>query len=244
MRLANRGPMRGILFDFGGTLDYPRHWLDRFLDFYHEAGLQLDRNELDAAYSYATRLAYHDEAVRELRLRPLVRYLVDAQIAHLSETGPVSVRNALKEAGAGDRFAERIADGFVAESMRGLEYSRGVLSSLSLRFKLGVISNFYGNLDRVLAEAGIAELVSVVVDSTRVGIFKPEAGIFEVALNRLGISPPKVVMVGDSLSKDCLPARRLGLETVWLRTTDGDADDEGAADRVITDLAELDGMNW
>ena len=44
---------------------------------------------------------------------------------------------------------------------------------------MGVVSNFYGNLENILAEADLARFFGVVVDSSRAGIFKPEPGIFD-----------------------------------------------------------------
>ncbi len=57
----------------------------------------------------------------------------------------------------------------------------------------------------------------VVADSSQLGIFKPEPGIFDHALKRLGSIPSETAMVGDSLAKDCAPAHRLGITTIWLR---------------------------
>jgi hypothetical protein len=36
-----------LLFDFGGTLDGPAHWLDRFLASYRNAGIDISRADLD-----------------------------------------------------------------------------------------------------------------------------------------------------------------------------------------------------
>jgi HAD superfamily hydrolase (TIGR01549 family) len=239
--------MRAILFDFGGTLDYPRHWLDRFLQHYRAADLEISRSDLDAAYDDATRLAYEAGAqVRELGLRQLVRYLVKRQLDYLKSSGPTNVRETIAiatEKGQFEDLVQRICKPFLAESAQGLERSKKVLLSLSARFKLGVVSNFYGNLDRVLAEAGIAELIQAAADSTRIGISKPAPGIFEEALRQLAVEASESVMVGDSLDKDCAPARRLGLKTVWLRTdTDRTRDVGGVADYTITDLEQLEGL--
>src|SRR5260370_19677660 len=93
--------MRAILFDFGGTLDGPSHWLDRFLAHYCASGLSLSRDELDSAYAYATRRAYDDsERLREYGLARLVPYLVGAQFDWLLEKGPLEVRGALGSSGA------------------------------------------------------------------------------------------------------------------------------------------------
>lgn len=242
--------MRAILFDFGGTLDSPRHWLDRFLSHYRSAGVDISRIELDVAYGAATRAAYRAApAIREFGIGELVRYLVDLQLAMLRSGGPPRVMRFLEDAAAGDeldRIAEQIAEGFVAESRCGLEQSSEVLSRLAPRFKIGVVSNFYGNLDRVLAETKIAEFVAVVVDSSRLGYFKPDTRIFEAALNGLDIAAVDTVMVGDSLDKDCAPARRLGMRTVWLRHGDISAQEQPTmlADYTIHQLEEVERLKW
>jgi putative hydrolase of the HAD superfamily len=239
--------MRAILFDFGGTLDYPRHWLDRFLTHYHAAGFALDRAELDRAFEAATRTAYQNtHALRGFGLVQLIDYLVGLQLDELSQRGPGTVKERLAglDEGGCERLARSIGEGFVSESRDGLAYSGKLLSRLSQNFKLGVVSNFYGNLDSILAEAGLAPLFDAVADSCRVGIFKPDPGIFRAALDQLGVG--EVLMVGDSLDKDCAPARQLGLKTVWLRH-DGaplPANSHDASDFTIQGLDELNDLRW
>jgi putative hydrolase of the HAD superfamily len=242
-----RGRMRAILFDFGGTLDGPSHWLDRFLTYYRASGLSLSRDELDSAYAYGTRRAYDDsEHLREYGLARLVEYLVGAQFEWLLEKGPPEVRGMLGRSDARkSQISEHISRGFVAESVRGLERSRQVLRALKSRLSLGVVSNFYGNLDHVLADAGIAELFGVIADSTRLGFFKPDVRIFKEALRKLGAVPGDAVMVGDSLEKDCAPARSLGLKTVWVRSPSAHVRGDAAmADYQISTLDELERFEW
>jgi HAD superfamily hydrolase (TIGR01509 family) len=247
--------MRAILFDFGGTLDYPRHWLDRFLTHYREAGVELTRSELDAAFDKATHIAYRDaSSIREFGLSSLVHYLVKVQLEELALNGSGRVRAVLDKAVARQvdsprngigRLADRISRAFVEESIAGLRASREILTALRTRFKIGVVSNFYGNLDRILAEAGFGELVDALADSSRLGIFKPDPGIFQAALDQLGVAAGEAVMVGDSLDKDCVPARRLGCSTVWLRHREASgSDSEGLADFTIGSLAELKDLIW
>jgi len=242
--------MRAILFDFGGTLDWPQHWLDRFLSHYRSAGVDLSRAALDAAYDRATQAAYRAApAINCYTLRELVEYLVGLQLAMLRRDGPGQVRSVLDEAAASGRLggiADQIVGAFVAESMRGLEQSRRVLFRLARRYKIGVVSNFYGNLDRVLGEAKIAESVATIADSSQLGIFKPDPGIFEAALNDLDIPAADVVMVGDSLDKDCAPARRLGMRTVWLRYAGSSRAEQPAlqADYRIDRLAQVEELRW
>lgn len=213
--------MRTMLFDFGGTLDYPRHWLDRFLVHYRAAGIELTRAQLDPAFDYATRMGYRStEMLSSYGLTELVDYLVHQQIGYLKRHGAPEVREIVEAAAAGMRLPEIagfITQAFVAESRIGLVASRNLLTTLSGRFRMGIVSNFYGNLENILAEFDLASFFGVVADSSQFGSFKPEPGIFTHAIKTLGAIPAETAMVGDSLNKDCTPARSLGLSTIWLR---------------------------
>jgi putative hydrolase of the HAD superfamily len=241
-----------LLFDFGGTLDLPgSHWLDRFLANYRRAGIVIAREELDPAFAHGTDVGYRaGAAMRERGLGELVRFLVDSQLDYLSSQGPDEVRAQLNAAAAGqhDSLMERISAGFVEESARGLASSREVLSILARRFRLGVISNFYGNLDRILAEARMDELFETVIDSVRLDLFKPDPRIFQAALQAFALPAAQVAMVGDSLDKDCIPARSLGMRAVWVRAAgDGGANrdaDASLVDYTIRELRELTELRW
>lgn len=236
-----------ILFDFGGTLDWPAHWLDRFLAHYRAAGIELDRDILDRAFTAATGFAYRTaDGMHELDLEATIRYLVRHQLATLRETDGC-LRGMIDTIGA-ERAETAISTPFAAESRVGLGASRAVLESLAGSYRLGVISNFYGNLDRILDEAGLLPLIAFVADSSRIGIFKPDPRIFTKTIEAMGASPARALMVGDSLSKDCVPARALGMHTAWLRHRipgpDADAHSDGEADFTIGTLAELQHLKW
>lgn len=240
-----------LLFDFGGTLDLPgSHWLDRFLANYRRAGIVITREELDPAFAHGTDAGYRaGAAMRERGLGELVRFLVDAQLDYLSSQGPEEVRAQLGGA-AGRRHAlmERISAGFAEGTSAGLASTREVVSILARNFRLGVISNFYGNLDRVLAQARMDELFETVIDSVRLNLFKPDPRIFQAALQAFALPAAQVAIVGDSLDKDCIPARALGMRAVWVNAAgDGGADrdaDASLADYTIRELRELTELRW
>lgn len=229
--------IRALLFDFGGTLDLPAaHWLDRFLTLYRQDGINLNREELDPAFSYATQCGYQaGERIYGHGLRRLLDELVNWQIDYLLEHLAVRMPPNLRD------HAAPIAARFCAESALGFEQSKRILAQLTAHFKTGVVSNFYGNLQAVLDEAGLAPYLTAVIDSSRVGVFKPEPEIYQIALARLGARPDETAMIGDSLGKDCAPARRLGLRTVWLAPRSAQYID-GCADFVVHDLQELVGI--
>ena len=236
-----------LLFDFGGTLDGPAHWLDRFLMSYRAAGIEITRAELDPAFAHATRIGYGaTRVVARFGLTDLVRFLVGHQFEYLRRSGPDPRRKILDESGASGRhrLVEAVTKFFVRETAAGLAHSRDVIAPLHRRFTMGIVSNFYGNLDRILEEAKLDRFFAAVADSSRVGIFKPNPGIFEAALKKIRCIPESVAMIGDSLAKDCAPAHKLGMRTVWLCAEPSREEDSAAADVTIRSIDEVAQIQW
>lgn len=65
----------------------------------------------------------------------------------------------------------------------------------------------------------VHEIFDHVVDSAHVGMRKPEAGIYELTLERLGVTPGEALFV-DDIEINCDAALALGMSTVWFRTTE------------------------
>lgn len=104
-----------------------------------------------------------------------------------------------------------------------------------------LVSNFYGNISVVLQEFGLDGIFEEVIESAVVGIRKPDPQIFLLGVDALGMKPEEVTVVGDSLEKDIIPAKRAGCHTVWLKGEGwtNAQDGENQADRVIMTLDEL-----
>jgi len=138
-----------------------------------------------------------------------------------------------------DRFAAALVRGFCEMTEEGWRRARATLSRLRSRARLGVVSNFYGNLDVLLEEGGLAPLLDTVVESARVGIEKPDPAIYRLAAQRLALVPEEVVMVGDNFDRDVRPARTIGMRAIWLRRGSAPPPEAGLADRVISRLDEI-----
>ena len=195
-------------------------------------------------------VAYGSSAVlRNYSLSQLVGFLVELQFKHLARYGAGPVR-ALLVKGSPEGVTElktQIRDSFVAESLIGLGASSRLLASLARNVKIGVVSNFYGNLDRVIAEADLARTITAITDSGLLGFYKPDPRIFAASLAELGVQAHDAVMVGDSLGKDCAPAHALGLTTIWLRHREFHRDRAcslPAPDFTIDQLDELKDFGW
>jgi HAD superfamily hydrolase (TIGR01549 family) len=77
--------------------------------------------------------------------------------------------------------------------------------------RLAVVSNSEGTIDAMLGEVGLRPYFETIVDSAVVGSVKPDARIFQIALERLDLPPQDVVMVGDLPTADVFGPRALGI---------------------------------
>ncbi len=90
--------------------------------------------------------------------------------------------------------------------------------------KVAAVSNSEGHLAHLLAEIGLAPLFHAVIDSTAVGVAKPDPRIFAITLEALGEPTPSIaVHVGDSWAADVEGARAAGWQAIWYRSRSGKA---------------------
>ncbi len=94
--------------------------------------------------------------------------------------------------------------------------TRDALDRIRQDFRLAVISNADGRVERVLSRCGIAECFEAITDSGIVGIEKPRPEIFEAALNAMQARAGESLYVGDVYSVDYVGARNAGMEAVLL----------------------------
>jgi HAD superfamily hydrolase (TIGR01509 family) len=81
---------------------------------------------------------------------------------------------------------------------------------------VGVISNSNGTVGRTLETAGLASRIDFVLDSSVVGVEKPDPRIFRLGLERAAVAADEAVYVGDLYSVDVLGARAAGLAGVLI----------------------------
>jgi HAD superfamily hydrolase (TIGR01549 family) len=223
---------RVLLFDFGGTLDADGiPWKERVFRLFRGEGLVTATDVFDPAF-YAADDALIGAVPPTLSFEATVNELCQG-IARRLES-PVT-----------DGIAGRLAARFLADSSAHLRANGPLLGRLAERYRLGVVSNFYGNLARVCEDTGIDRYFDVLVDSACVGHRKPEPAIFHHALDALGVAPEAALFVGDSLHRDMAGARRVGIPHIWL-TPDASArppDDVCCpGDRTVRSLQELEGL--
>lgn len=130
-----------------------------------------------------------------------------------------------------------------SEKERLYEDAEECLRKLSRCYKVGVIANQSMGTAERMEKFGILKYIDLVVASAEEGVTKPDKRIFEIALGRSGCRPEQAVMVGDRIDNDIVPAKQMGMKTVWLKQGFGSlwkiTDESEKADLEINHLSEL-----
>jgi len=89
------------------------------------------------------------------------------------------------------------------------------LRKLKRRYQLAVLSNVDDDLFAATApKLGVA--FDHVVTAQQAGCYKPCMKMFKLAEQRIGVSRERWLHVGQSIYHDVIPARSLGIATVWV----------------------------
>ena len=218
-----------VLFDFGGTLDADGlPWKERVFRLFADEGIVVARERFDPLF-YAADDALVGALSPTCSFQETVTRLVDGVAAALvpSDRG----------------IAGRVARRFLDDARAALTANTPLLDGLARRYRLGIVSNFYGNLTRVCDDAGIRSFFHTLVDSAEVGCEKPDPRIFHHALRALGVSAAAATFVGDSLPRDMAGARGVGMRHIWLAGAEPSADGPCCrGDRRISSLRELEAI--
>ena len=122
--------------------------------------------------------------------------------------------------------------------------SGAALARLQTRFKLGVITNCDDDLFAA-SEQRLGVTFDVVVTAQQAKRYKPNPRGFELAFERIGLPPARILHVAQSLFHDHVTAKRLGLRTVWVDRRAGKAGGgatppaQATPDLTVPDMATL-----
>jgi 2-haloacid dehalogenase len=122
--------------------------------------------------------------------------------------------------------------------------SAEALGCLGARFRLAVVTNCDDDLFAASSRR-LGDPFEVVVTAQQAGSYKPAPRHFELLFERLGLAPERIVHVAQSLYHDHVPARALGMRSVWVDRRHGQAG-SGATpaataepDLIVPDMATL-----
>ena len=121
--------------------------------------------------------------------------------------------------------------------------TKDCLKKLSRIYKIGVIANQSLGTSERLENLGVRKYLDLIIASAEEGVSKPDRRIFEIALERSRCRPENAVMIGDRIDNDIVPAKQLGMKTIWVKQGFGSlwniTDESEKADIEINNLSDI-----
>ncbi len=225
--------IKGIIFDYGGTLDSRGvHWSEVLWQGYQQVGVPIDKETFRTAYVEGERaLARERIILPQDNFLTLLLKKVALEISYL----PIQPDTATSA-----RWTEQIANYCDNAARSCIDEARSMLEDLNKRYPMMLVSNFYGNIDEVLRAYGIRHLFKGIIESAVVGVRKPNPTLFRLGVDALELKPEDVLVVGDSLRKDIEPAESLGCHVLWLKGKGWtDEEDRQTHPNTITRITEV-----
>ena len=275
--------IKGIIFDYGGTLDTRGdHWSEVLWQGYEhfgigvaddeevEPGVSIHKQAFRDAYVYGERaLAVNPIVTPDFHFEDILREKLILELNFLAgkellETGKDDAEKQAKlgnfgkdsEASSESLFlslsdseihqiAADMARYINAKTLALLNENKQVLEHLKQAgYPMVLVSNFYGNINQVLKDAGIDGYFQDVIESAVVGVRKPNPAIFALGVCALDLPASQVLVVGDTYGKDIIPAHKLGCHTLWIKGLQWEEKkvDESIPDGIIKKLSEMEGF--
>lgn len=218
--------IKGILIDFGGTIDSDGvHWFDAFSEAYAIVA-DIPQELLWDAYVHTERTLGRNPIIKPTdTFCKTLQTKIALQTEFLQSKGiTITARDTILDT-CYNKVEKHIST-----------VSKPVLERIHLPMVL--VTNFYGNMHTVLEEFGLDNLFKDVIESSVVGVRKPDPEIFRLGVKALGLEPAETVMIGDSPDKDINPAQSIGCKTVWLQGKNW-SEVQCTPDQTISSFSEL-----
>ena len=231
--------IKGIIFDYGGTIDSNgKHWAEVLWEAYEDNKVPVTKKDFRDAYVYGEKYLAANYVIEPSdTFKNLLEKKIDLQINYLTQ------KEFLSESDKTSQYSLAVSNQCYNFASSTLQKVKPVIQKLHEKYPLVLVSNFYGNIESVLDDFGVTHYFKHIVESAVVGVKKPDPAIFSLGVEALGLSPEEIVVIGDSCSKDIIPATKAGCKTIWLKGIGWEDEDlNQTADIVISDFCELDNI--
>ena len=234
--------VKALIFDYGGTIDTPAvHWSEVLWQAYQRCQLTLTKERFRKAYVHGERTLARNPIIQpQHNFLDVLRVKVEIEIRFLVQQGYLHLPYDPQKEDLIKFWTDTIAHDCYHYVENVLTTNRPIFQRLSKRYPMVLVSNFYGNIHTILDDFQLP-FFREVIESAVVGVRKPDPRIFQLGVEALGLEPTEVAVIGDSYSKDIIPAKSIGCKTVWFKGigwTD-EQPDGSAADAIIEDFKAL-----
>ena len=187
-------PIKAVIWDIGGVIG-------RTEDRGPRGKLAAD---LGVSYEYLVRLIFGGEQGARAQLGEITVDELFQYVRQELDLTPDEHPDLYERFFAGDRVDYELVD---------------FIRSLKPKYKIGIISNAWGDLHKMLDRWGITDAFDIVVGSGDEGILKPDPQIYIIALDRLNVKPNEAIFVDDFI-ENIEGARKLGINAIHFQNRD------------------------
>jgi len=199
--------IKAILFDFGGTLDNDgTDWFTRLHQAITQRSGPMDRQEFDRVAMTAANAIGDFDDTPNLSMSETAQRLCHTLHSFMERDGD----------GPPGWRPDDVVDEFITRAQEVLQRNQKVLEQLKQQYRLGVISNNWGNTAGWCSHFKIDHLMDTIIDSAVIGAVKPERKIFDAALEQLRLPGNQCAYVGDRYDCDMIGAHDAGLFSIWI----------------------------
>jgi HAD superfamily hydrolase (TIGR01509 family) len=198
---------RGVLFDLDDTLfDHRRSARAALTEVHRIHGRGTDLDAFERQHTACLEIMHAEVLAGRIGLDEARRERFRRVFASLGVTlGDADVATAASAYRSGYMIARRALDG-AAE----------LLLAVRPHARIGIVTNnLLEEQQDKLQYCGLASSIDVLIASEDVGVSKPDRGIFDIALDRMGVEAQDAVMLGDSWANDVAGALNAGIRAIW-----------------------------
>jgi putative hydrolase of the HAD superfamily len=178
--------IKAIIFDFGGVL--------------------LRTTDFTPREQLAARLGMRRNELEEL--------IFGGESGNLAQKGEITVQQHWANLAAQLHCSEKELKSLVEEFFANDELDRSLLDyvrMLHTSYKTGLLSNAFDDLRQIITERGyFGDAFDDMIISAEVGLVKPDAQIFQLAVEQLGVEASQAVFV-DDMQRNIEGAKSVGL---------------------------------
>lgn len=188
--------VRAIFFDFGGVI----------LRTEYQSPRQHLAERLNMEYDDLVRLVFDSETSRKASIGVAT---VDAHWAAVMKrlNRPVVEAQSIRD----EFFGGDVLDRGLIQLMRDLRS----------KYKIGLISNAWNDLREYIAKQGFADVFDAMIISAEVGVVKPDARIFQIALDQFQVRAKEAMFV-DDFKENIEGCEKVGMQGLLFRDPERD----------------------
>lgn len=144
--------IKGIIFDYGGTIDTNGiHWMELIWESYLHHDIPVSLSDFKEIYIFVEKqLEIRKYIEQDYNFYDVLKTKIGIQIRCLCSRFSCDIDESRLLP-----YSEDIADECYRYVQDVLKDNKPVIRRLSENYKLGIVSNFYGNIDTVLKDFGL-----------------------------------------------------------------------------------------